>query len=388
MFENDTVNLMRPIRFVLALLVGGALALAGPAAGETIELDTLLLYSATDEIQIDADTILEGASAAAGKITLDDDVQSGAVYTEDELVIGRRVTVVDRALAVLDIDIDRDFTFTGSAITGDEVTLDRNASVTGNIEGRDDSVSVGRNSTVIGDVLSNDKIVLNNNAMIQGAASPGIGYSVQFKPGAVVTGSTDPAAHILPTFDLPDMPSAPSVPDHGDSNVYASSESTVDLDPGRYKALSLERDCELYLTSGEYTFKSFWMDKRGIVNVDTSAGDVIINVHETFDTGQYVQFNPTGDGKVIINVYGTGGISLDKYNVMRATVHVWDGDFSAAEQADFRGTILARGKIWIAEESTLVYAPGTGGYFMMPEPATMVLLVSGAGFVLTRRRRR
>ena len=382
------VNFVRSIRFLLALLAGCALGLAAPAAAESIELDTLLLYSATDGIQIDPNSILAGASAAAGRIDLDDDVQSGAVYTENRLVVGRRVSIVDRALANLNISIDRDFTFTGSAVTGNEVAVGRGASVTGNIEGRDDQINVGRDSIVIGNLLSNNKITINQNTLVQGDASPGIGYSVKLKPGAVVTGSTDPAAHVIPTFDLPDMPSAPSAPAYGSSNVYASAESVIDLDPGQYKGLSLERDCELNLTSGEYTFKSFWMDKRGIVNVDTSAGDVIINVHEGFDTGQYVQFNPTGDGKVIINVFGTGGISLDKYNVMRATVQVWEGAFYADEQADFRGTIMAEGKIWIAGQSTLVYAPGTNGYFMMPEPATMALLFGGAGVVLTRRRRR
>ena len=378
----------RPIQFIAALAVGFVLAPAGPAAAETIELDTLLLYSATSQIQIDSSTLLEGASAAAGKITFGNDVQSGAVYTEGSLVIARRVNIIDRALANLNISIDRDFTFTGSAVTGSEVVTGRDASVTGNLEGRSDPVNVGRNSVVIGNVLSNNNIVLNNNALVQGDASPGIGYSVKFKNGAVVTGSTDPANHVLPSFDLPDMPAEPSTPDFGSSNVYASAETVVDLDPGQYKALSLERDCELNLASGEYTFESFWVDRRTIVNVDTSGGDVIINVHEGFDTGQYVQFNPTGEGKVIINVFGTGGISLDKYNVMRATVRAWQGDFEAGEQTDFRGTIMAKDKIYVAEDSNMVYSRGVNGYFIMPEPATMVLLVSGAGLVLTRRRRR
>jgi len=262
------------------------------------------------------------------------------------------------------------------------------ATVTGNIQARDD-VDLTKNAFVTGSVLADDDIYLGDGTTVYGDASPGTGGQLSLGANVTITGSTDPLDKTFADFSIAGVPSKPSKPKAGKNNVYGSAESVTSLDPGKYKNVSFDRDSVLNLAAGEYTFKSFWMDKRGVVNVDTSSGDVTINIRSGFDTGEYVQFNPNGAGKVIINVWGNDGAYLGKSNIMKANVFVWDGVFGAERDLVFYGTILAKNDITIAEGGVLYYSQGEGGYQpAVPEPATAIIILAGAGILLRRRRSR
>ena len=366
--------------------VGLIVLLATVAGADTIGVDQLVIFSEDGKVTIDQDTVVYGDMAAKKQFEISQGVRTGSIFTEDSVDLDRDVIVRGRILANDDVSIDRNLDFEGSDITGDEVEIGRNATITGDVRARDD-LEIERDSTVHGSLLGNSRITINDNTAVYGDASPGPGDSLILGSGVTVTGSTTPSSKIIPTFTLPEMPSEPSKPSFGNNNVQGSAESDIDLDPGSYKDLAISRDSVLTLHSGTYTFKSFWMDKRGIVNIDTSEGDVVINVHKGFDTGQYVQFNPTGTGRVIINVYGTDGMSLGQSNVMRATVQIWKGAFGADQNFDLIGSVLAAGNIAVAQGASLFFSRGDGGYISAPEPSTLLVLAAGALLTLRRRRR-
>ena len=383
-------NSNRCVPAARSAVVGLILAVAATAAADTVDISSLLLYSENEMIVLQSDSFYFGAIAAKTDVDIKERVRTDAVYSElnisfgDDAVVRGRVLANDVATAGTRLD------FVGSDFTGNTVNINTDATIHGDVQARSDTMDLQSGATVYGSLLGNRDVQVGDNSTIYGDASAGIGYDLVFGANVTVTGSMDPVDKAIAAFTLPLMPSRPSTPKFGRNNVRASAENTVNLAPGSYKDLSLEQDCVLNLSSGTYVFKSFWMATRGIVNVDTSGGDVVINVTSGFDTGQYVQFNPSGEGKVIINVYGNGGVWLGLGNVMKANMFVWSGIFGADKNLQFMGTILAKKNISIDEGAALYYSQGAGGYQQqaVPEPISLAMLAAGAGMMLLTRRRR
>jgi len=356
-----------------------------PASAETVDIDALLLFSKTKTIHIAKASFLEGAIAAKDNITLAKETHSTDVYSEKNITYGKNVVARGRVLANKTISIGKNFDYQGQAVTGKDVSVGRDASVQGDIEARRD-IDVGRRGVYSGSLLADRDIEIGNRVTVFGDASPGLKGDLTLGQDVTITGSTLPSAKTFGSFELPTMPPKPSKPKFGKDDLYRPAESTTTLDPGAYRDISIERDSVLNLRSGTYTFKSFWMDKRGTVNIDTSDGDVVINVHNGFETGAYIRFNPTGQGRVVVNVFGGNGVYLGKGNMMQANLYVWNSHFATGRELDFSGTIWAHKHISIGDTSTLTYASGYAGY-PIPEPLTASLLLAGTGLMLRRRRR-
>ena len=356
------------------------------AHADIIDHDSLLLYSTTKQVLIDDDTLLAGAIAATTDIELGDDIETGAIYAGRDIEVGDTATVRGKVLANRNVEFGTDLDFQGDSITGDDVEIGDDATVTGNVQARDD-INLTKNAFVTGNVLADDDIYLGDGTSVYGDASPGVNGQLSLGTNVTLTGTTDPLDKTFADFSIAGVPATPAKPKAGKNSVRGTAESVTHLDPGTYKDASFDRDSVLHLSAGEYTFKSFWMDKRGVVNVDTANGDVTINVRSGFDTGEYVQFNPSGNGQVIINIWGNDGAYLGKSNIMKANVFVWDGVFGAERDLVFYGTILAKNDITIAEGGVLYYSQGEGGYqSAVPEPATAIVILAGAGILLRRRR--
>ena len=289
------------------MVVGLVLAVAATAAADTVDINSLLLYSGEEMIVLQSDSFYFGAIAAKQDVDIRERVRTDAVYSEANVSFGDDAVVRGRVLANAVATAGMRLDFVGSDFTGSTVNINTDATIQGNVQARSGTMDIQSGATVTGSLLGNRDVAVGDNSTIYGDASAGIGYNLIFGNNVTVTGSTDPLDKAIAAFTLPLMPAEPPRPRIGRNNVLGSAESTVNLAPGAYKDLSIEQDSVLNLSSGTYVFKSFWMAKRGIVNVDTSGGDVVINVTSGFDTGQYVQFSPSGEGKVIINVYGNGG---------------------------------------------------------------------------------
>jgi hypothetical protein len=277
-------------------------------------------------------------------------------------------------------------TFQGPSWTGKEVYIGRNANITGNLQTHSKDLELDRDSVVHGSLLSNDDIWIGRNSTIYGDVSPGQGDSYETDPNVTITGSTDAYAKSFNTFELPDMPSAPPEGSLGNEDVEADAYSIITLTPGSYRDVSLDHDSTLNLVSGTYVLGEFWMDHHGTVNIDTTAGDVVINVQDEFVTGDYVSFLPTGTNKIFLHVFDDCWLGKD--NEMRGTVRVWDGSFGADESLNFTGTVWAEKELTIGLGAIIDYSDGGMGYYGdAPEPATITILIAGGGIVLGRRRR-
>ena len=367
-----------------AIAVFVFLHILSPAGADIISEDTFLLQSMTGEITVGRTSILQGPIAAQRDVELGDDIETHSVYSQGDVGFGDRATVRGKVLATKNILAGDNLDFYGSDMTGRNVGVGSDANIQGNLQARR-NVQVGADARVYGDLLAGHNIWISKGSIVHGDASPGIPGRVRAGVDVTITGSTDPLQKTFADFKMAGMV-RPDKPKFGRTNISRPAESVTSLAPGVYKDLSIQRDGELNLQSGTYTFKSFWMGRRGIVNVDTADGDVVINVHQGFDTGAYVQFNPTGQGRVIINVFGNGGMWLGMENVLKANVFVWDGYFTAGTSLDFIGTIMSHKTIDIGAGATLARSSGQDGY-TIPEPAVMTTLIAGAGLLLRRRRK-
>ena len=287
----------------------------------------LAVLWATSSVQVAADVIST-------------DVESLAIYAGRGLWIGR-----------------------GSSIGGD-IAAGRNIAISRNNRTKgvysEGNVWIARDSTVAGDVLvgSHKRLSTARNVTITGLAAP----------------------HDY-VFSLPELPDEPDKGHYGAETISRGRDTVTNLAAGAYKNLSLwGSGTTLNLSAGTYTFKKFWMASGGTMNVDTSAGDVVLNVHKSLSTGRDVSFINSGGGNVLINVFDNN-VWLGHDSAIQADVRVWDGNFGADKNMEFTGTIWAGGSVNMARDAVMIFP-------QVPEPGTLMLLACGGGMLALRRRRR
>ncbi len=188
-----------------------------------------------------------------------------------------------------------------------------------------------------------------------------------FVDGAVEQGSTR-------TWFTPSLSGWSSVPG---SNVYLDWSQTRSLNPGNYGALTSNSSVTLNLSAGEYGFSSFQLGWSGVVNADTSAGDVYVMVNGALSAGDATRFQVTGPGTLYL--VSKGNASFGFQSQVRGAVYS-DAGLTFGTQASLNGYAYAKGTIDAGYGAQFIYNT-------VPGPGAMALL-SGAAALATGRRRR
>jgi hypothetical protein len=263
--------------------------------------------------------------------------------------------------------------------------FDKDASITGDLHAVG-QLDFNKDAYVTGNLYGNHDIWLAKDGFFDGDVSAGLGHSLTTQSGVTITGSTIKADH---TISIPGMSANPGG-SHGSQNLWYGNGSTESIDAGSYRDLSVSRESTITLAGGTYDFRSVWVDKESEIRLDTSGGDIVINVHHGLSTGEEVTFNRlSGNGQVTINVLGQN-MWLGKENQLEAHVTVYDGDFGADQGAELTGTFHASRNLWLDKDANVMYSPANGfggGGQPVPEPATLALLALGGGTFLAARRR-
>ncbi len=344
-------------------------ALADTVSGD---IYSYALYSGGN-VWLGSNSSVDAGIVAGGQISTGKNVNLCDLYSENLVWLDQNSRVTGRVLANRSADAGSGLTFSGSSWTGKSVSLGSKANVSGDLITGSGNLDLGAKAQVTGNVLSNANIWIANNGTIYGDASPGLKGSLSTGKRVTITGSTDPAYHDYDTYSLPSMGPGPVMPDYGTETISYGNKAVVDLAADTYKDIDMwGSDTTLNLSGGTYTLRDFWVQAGGTVNVDTSEGDVIFNVHNNFGAGKDVTFNLLGDGEFTMNVENE--VSLGQGVALDAQVRVWEGDFYADKGLDFEGTIWSRGGISLGNGSSVTYSG-------VPEPATLALLGLG-GFGL------
>ena len=282
--------------------------------------------------------------------------------------------------------------------SGKSLSLGKSASITGSVAGVNSvslstsagagdiysggTVYLGNSSNATANIWANGKVSLDGKSRVEGNVTTQGKYWKDKKAtvaGQVTLGG-DAELLVLPSMDT-----APGSGTLGATSIWEGHNSTTDLASGSYNTVGFGHNATLNLSAGTYTMKSFWMDKEGSVNVDTSLGDVILNVHRGFSVGRDVTFNTLGDGDLFVNVFDKD-VWLDNNAKMDATVRVFKGKFATGKDVALTGTFHASDNISLGQGSQVTYG-GAGGS-AVPEPATIALLACGGAMCILRKYRR
>ena len=219
------------------------------------------------------------------------------------------------------------------------------------------NVWLGSNSYVSGNVLANGQVQTGYNVSIGGS-------------------SDDYGDFVLPQLDLLESGGI------GTDNIYGAKNSTTTLSSGLYRDLSFDKNTTLNLSAGSYSLNNFWMNKNSVVNIDTSGGDVILNVSGGFSTGRDVSFTKSGSGNLYINVFGAN-VWLDNDVTLNAIVKVFGGNLGFGDSAQLAGQYYATGDIWLGSNSQIEYVSSQA----IPEPASLAIFAL-SGFCLMVQKKR
>ncbi len=164
----------------------------------------------------------------------------------------------------------------------------------------------------VGNVVSEGSVFLANHAVVNGSVQTGGTLTEQ--QGAIITGTvtkqpvlTDASRQVTITFPT----NAPAV------TLQPGASQT--LAPGAYGSVTVNSRATLSLSAGTYLFASLDTEPQATLNLNESAGPIIIYLENTL-LYKGVEIQTGSDGNLFIGIFGTQGISL---------------------QSPFRGTIVA-----------------------------------------------
>jgi cytoskeletal protein CcmA (bactofilin family) len=365
-------------RHTLIVICFFVLLIALPAHATVINIDGLALW-AGGTIGIGNNASIDAAIAAGGKITAGNSANLRSIYTEDRISLGNSATVNGIVLADKQAQAGNGLHLSGSW-TGRSVSIGTNANITGDIGAAADNISLGNNASIMGDVLGNRNIQIGNNSTITGDVRPGSGYHISAGRNVSISGSTQPDSFSFDTFDLSQLDQLQQSA-IGTENINGTKNSITTLMPDEYRDWSFGKNTTLNLSAGQYSLKNFWMDKSSVVNIDTSAGDVTLNVVGQFSTGNGVSFLKSGSGNVFINVFGHN-VWLEDNVKLSAVFKVYGGNFGADKSAQLAGRYYATGNISVGNNSQVQYISTA---LPVPEPSTLVIFTV-MGLLFGRRR--
>jgi hypothetical protein len=227
----------------------------------------------------------------------------------------------------------------------------------------------------LGSIYTEKDVWIGGNSMVSGDITAGGSISVS---GVKISGTVSQFSN----FTLPKLDTLEKTT-FGTEDVYGKNNSVTKLLAGDYKDLSFGKNTTLNLFAGKYNFQSFWMDRDSTVNIDTSAGNVVLNLAGGFSTSRNVKFSNTGSGSLQINIFGKD-FWLGSGSSLSATLKVFGGNISTESSASLYGQAYATGNIWLGDRSQVEYHSFAGE---IPEPSTLAFLaVAGIyGFIVKGR---
>ncbi len=279
---------------------------------------------------------------------------NGDAYTSGTFGVNRNVAVSGRVVAAGDISIGSQSS-TGALDSQGNVGLENNALVQGNIAsgGR---VSIGSGAAVSGNVSYTTGYWADRSATIGGTAGEGIS-----------------AVSIWNYSGL----SAPTNWTTGSQYLYYASGSSQVLSPGDYAGMSVSDRSELYLTAGTYNFADVWLGKEVKMIADTSAGEVVINVAGSLNTGSGVRIGGQGDDSFVLN--SKGSISLGSDSKVDADLYAYGSSMTIGKDSAVTGRLYSAGSLYLADKVNVKFSRP------VPEPVSLVLLATGILMIAGRR---
>jgi len=332
---------------------------------------------------------------AAHAATINAQAEGFAVLAGGPVSTGQSVRV-DGAVGGDGVWLGKENVVGGDVLSTGEAGLDRDSRVAGRVSARR-GVAVGRGSSIAGAVDAGGSVWLDRDVRsgtVRGGAGVGLSRDVRIEGdvshagsfwadrGATITGAVVEAGPV-PEFWGGATRQRPTI-DAGGPAHWSPGESEIDLTPGAYCSLSVDRESTIRLTAGDYAFSSVWLGREVRVLADTSGGPITLDVAGSFTVDREVRFE--ADPSLMV-VRAGNSVSVGRESRLDASLHAF-GDMSIDRESVIGGRVYARNSLWLDSGVEVLGAPlaGDGAAGQIPEPASGVLMTAVLAGLAMRRR--
>jgi hypothetical protein len=263
----------------------------------------------------------------------------------------------------------------GTVSAGTTIGLENNAATNSLRAGTSVSLN-GNNATVNGSVNAGTSFYAGK-ATVTGSVNYGSSYYAD--SNASITGPVTQGSVLAPDSWSTTLRTSNLRINNSTNSLYYAPSSTNTLAAGRYAGVNLDAGSTLTLSAGTYNFSSLYLSAGAKILANTSAGNVIINIASTVSTASNSLFGNLGTGSLLMQ---TGG---DLY--MNANSRFEGSLISYSTMTLDQGTIVT-GSVYSSGAMYLnnnVNIGGAGSLPVIPEPASVSLLLIGGAALLLRR---
>jgi hypothetical protein len=355
--ERENMNMRR--HCCRWILIAGFCLLALPSGtfGTVIQMDPYeFAVLSGGQLSTDSGVMINGLAGSRTSVYLGDRSHVAGVYSGGRVDSGSAVTIDGRIVAGGGVYLNQGTTAAGVQSQGD--------------------IGLASGVRVNGDLNARGGISINSNSKIAGAAYYRGSYWAA-SPGSVALGASrgGPA----PEAWQVGVRSSPGSFPVGSGQLWYPSNSTVQLLEGTYGNLSLSQNSIIQMASGTFDLSGMWLGQGTRLIADTRNGDVLVNIAGALSTSADVTFEKIGSGSVVF--LSNGAVYLGSGNRLDASFVTFGSSLSVDRNTQVDGTLYSQGSLWLGQN---VIVDGIGA---VPEPVTAMLLLSGAGVMVIRRRR-
>jgi|GEM_PF-3292442 len=155
-----------------------------------------------------------------------------------------------------------------------------------------------------GTLLSGGPIVLNSRSTVNGNAQAGSTITVQ--DGVTITGRRLPNTPLGGLSKLRYSVQFPTAK----SGLSLEPDRTATLSPGAYTSLIVKSRSVVRLGSGKYFMDQLQLEPQAVLELNTSAGPVILNVRQSLNFKGTIK-NSGGAGSFFLSYFGTAATSIE-----------------------------------------------------------------------------
>ena len=260
-------------------------------------------------------TALLTGCRSEGSIALSDTAPDAPATASEQMQFLTRLAVI----GCRSIYVDREARIEASIGSQWSVSIDREATIAGNIFNIEGEVLLDRDATVLGDVDAGGPVKLERGASYRGSI---VDQSVSV-----------PIASIA----LPVLPVSSTGTD-----VTVDNGATTNIPPGAYGNLELKRGGTIRLSSGAYQFEAINIERDSAMSLDSSAGPVFLNVNRQVTIGRDVAITASRNAadSVLLQVAG-GDVTVGRNVTFTGSILAPQGTISVDRESTFEGALYA-----------------------------------------------
>lgn len=259
----------------------------------------------------------------------------------DRIDIRKRVQAECRVGSLARIRLKRRVELEGDLVSYlAKVRVGKDDRVTGDVIAAGEG-KVKRRTQVTGDITAGLDLWLRRNVTVDGDATAG--GTVDLNPGASVTGTITQGAAIAPQPPVTTVTVAPTA---GGPDVLLTYNEVRSLAPGSFGRLWTRPGAVVQLSSGHYQFEYFNLGRDGRLELDLTAGPVVVEVVHRLKMKRRVQMlvtSATGGATDVLFEVGSGRrLKLKKGGHYLGTFLAPGGDLKLGKWAELEGALYGR----------------------------------------------